>query len=154
MNPFFDKYEECQPMRLERGANVKVPRVGSTLDYGLFNYELVDHENFRRSGTETTPLNTQTLHSDHRRYVEKGRFRDGSSLNQDHLMWYTIQEWEDADKEREELTVPGEAQLGPLSFLSAALPETSILLTSKTTGQIEEVCSVTYRTVLILMRHR
>ncbi len=155
MNPFFDKYEECQSMRLEKGANTKVPRVGNTLDYGLFNFELVDHENFRRSGTATTPLDTQTLHSDHRRYVEKGRFnKDGSKLNQDHLMWNTIKAWEDAGKDIEQVPVPKEAPLGPLSFLSAALPKTSILLTSKTTGKIEEACSVTYRTVLILMRHR
>jgi hypothetical protein len=81
VNPFFDKYEECQPMRLEKGAGCKVPRVGTTLDYGLFNFDLEDHENFRRSGTTTTQLSAQTLHSDHRRYVERGRFNeDGSGL--------------------------------------------------------------------------
>ena len=42
VNPFFDKYEECQPMRLEKGAGCKVPRVGTTLDYGLFNFDLED----------------------------------------------------------------------------------------------------------------
>ena len=140
VNLFFDIYEVCQPMRLRQGAKCKVPRVGSTLDYGLFNFELVDHEHFKRSGTATTTLDTQTLHSDHRRYVEKGRFNeDGSRLKQDHLMWHTIEEWEDAGKEIEQVHLPKEAHLGPLSFLSAALPRTSILLTSKTTGLIEEV---------------
>ena len=140
VNPFFDKYEVCEQMRLRTGAKIKVPRVGSTLDYGLFNFELVDHERFKRSGTATTTLDTQTLHSDHRRYVETGRFNeDGSGLKQDHLMWHTIQEWENAGKEIQQVHLPKEAHLGPLSFLSAALPGTSILLTSKTTGLIQEV---------------
>ena len=35
------------------------------------------------------------------------------------LMWHTIQEWENAGKEREQVPVPEDATLGPLSFLSA-----------------------------------
>jgi hypothetical protein len=140
VNPFFDIYEVCQQMRLEIGAKCKVPRVGNPLDYGLFNFELVDHEQFKRSGTATTTLDTQTLHSDHRRFVEKGRFNeDGSRLKQDHLMWHTIEEWENAGRNKEPVHWPEKANHGPWSFLSAALPGTSILLTSKTTGKIEEV---------------
>jgi hypothetical protein len=140
VNPFFDTYEDCQQMRLTEGAIEKVPRVGSQLDYGLFNFELEDHESFKKSGTTTNELVAQTLHSDHRRYVEKGRFnKDGSSLKQDHIMWHNIQDWEAAGKASEQVPVPADAALGPLSFLSAALPGTSILLTSKTTGNVEEV---------------
>ena len=54
-------------------------------------------------------------------------------------MWHTIEEWEDAGRKIEPVHLPKEAHLGPWSFLCVALPGTSILLTSKTTGKIEEV---------------
>ena len=127
-------------MRLISGAVAKVPRIGTSLGYGLRNFELAAHDRFRKAGTTNATLQTQTLHSDHRRWVENGRFNeDGFRLRQDHPIWHTLEQWNRSQENQLNVSPPADATLGPLSFLSSSLPGTSILLKSKRTGLIEEV---------------
>ena len=62
MNPFLGTFEASE-MQLKKGALCKVP---AKLDFGLRNFELVDHKSFRKAGLSDSTLNEQTQHTDHR----------------------------------------------------------------------------------------
>ena len=135
MNPFIGTFEDCPAMMLKKGARCKVPRVGSPLDFGLRNFQLVGHLAFNKSGQKDSTLVQQTDHSDHRRQVEDGRFSvDGLKLKQNHYMWHTIQQWKDATMVA--VRPPARTELAPISFLGAFLPDTSIILTPKGGGKL------------------
>ena len=119
-------------MQLVPGCISKVPRNGSPLDFGLQNFELVDHTAYQHSGQNISPLVEQTGHTDHRRSVEKGRFSEnGLTLNKDHIMWNTMDQWRECLANFETVPPPIRTEEGPMSFLGSFLPRTSILLRRK-----------------------
>jgi len=62
VNPLLGTFEDSA-MQLKVGALCMVPK---RLDFGLRNFELVDHKSFRQSGQSNTTLEEQTQHTDHR----------------------------------------------------------------------------------------
>jgi hypothetical protein len=123
VNPQLGLFDARPGMRLREVDSGWVPRNGE-LAFGWKNYELVDLLNFRDAGTcggvsgsEPLTLQQQTEHSDHRRKVEKGRFRrdDPTRLNQEHPTWQTTTEWEAAGCNLEDVPAAGPGD--PKSFL-------------------------------------
>jgi hypothetical protein len=119
-------------MQLVQGCISKAPRNGSPLDFGLQNFELVDHTSYQHSGQKISSLVEQTGHTDHRRSVEKGRFSDdGLTLKQDHTMWNTMDQWRECHANLETVPLLTRTEEGPMSFMVSHLPGTKILLRRK-----------------------
>jgi hypothetical protein len=74
-------------------------------------------------------LQQQTQHSDHRRFVEKGVYRDDdfTKLNQEHKTWASLPEWIEACENLVAVPPPSGSQ-SPSSFLIATLEDTVICI--------------------------
>lgn len=137
VNPILEIFESRECMHLVKADPPRALKNGQYLDFGWQNFELEDHCKFQKAGCKgsgsaaDTSLRKQNIHSDHRREVERSRFSAPDRLNMEHKMWSTLEDFIEAGKNMEVVPPPTRAEQGPLSFLGAVLPDTSILFTPK-----------------------
>jgi hypothetical protein len=140
VNPVSQLFENRVAMRLVEADPPRGIHNGRPLDFGWRNFQLEDNERFFKAGCacagdidtdSDTSLRTQKTHSDHRRKVQSGLFSCSDRFNMEHKQWSTAEEWKEAGKHMEDVPTPLRTEQGPMSFLGAFMPKTSIMITPK-----------------------